>query len=192
MTFITHRATRSGAIDPSLIFHYTNKVGRISHDPDMAINLHVTQAEQILNSNSGWKSLTGTTDFAEITQRAGEGSEVHQMAFNLFVDRILNYIGSYHLKLEGKVDAIVFSGGIGERSIELRKAVSEKVRCLGYNALDETKNESLDDDKAARVVGIDVRPEKDSGVESRILVCRTDEQFEMARQCALEDKFWHE
>lgn len=46
-------ATRSGAIDPSLIFHYTNKAGRISHDPKVATQLHVTQAEHILNSKSG-------------------------------------------------------------------------------------------------------------------------------------------
>ncbi|THU99982.1 hypothetical protein K435DRAFT_837523 [Dendrothele bispora CBS 962.96] len=180
-------ATRSGAIDPSLIFHYTNKAGRITHDPNMAINLHVTQAEQILNSKSGWKSLTGTTDFAVISQRALEGSEMYRTAFDLFVDRILNYIGSYHLKLDAQVDALVFSGGIGEKSRELRKAVGQKLKCIGYNNLDDEKNTRVDDVEGS-VVEIDVRTNNES--EKRILVCRTDEQFEMARQCALEDKFW--
>jgi len=132
------------------------------------------KAEQILNSESGWKSLTGTTDFAVITRRALEGSEVDQMAFDLFVDRILNYIGSYHLKVDGQIDALVFSGGIGEKSKELRKAVGQKLRCIGCNALDEEKNSKVDDVEGS-VIDIDVRS-KDKDGERRILVCRTDEQ----------------
>ncbi|EEB99361.1 hypothetical protein MPER_00973, partial [Moniliophthora perniciosa FA553] len=118
-------ATRSGAIDPSLIFHYTNKAGRISHDPNVATNLHVTQfqqAEHILNVKSGWKCLTGTTDFGAITQQvfspSEAGSENKQLthdnaklAFDIFTDRIINYIGSYHFKLRGEVDALVLLAG---------------------------------------------------------------------------------
>lgn len=181
-------ATRSGAIDPSLIFHYTNKAGRISHDPKVATQLHVTQAEHILNSNSGWKSLTGTTDFGLITRRANEGSVVDRMAFDLFKDRVLNYIGSYHLKLDGKVDALVFSGGIGERSVELRRAIGARLECLGYSGVGSANEDT--DHKEGVVIDVsrlsrDARPET-----KRILICRTDEQFEMARQCAQSDKFW--
>ncbi|KAK0223188.1 acetate and butyrate kinase [Armillaria fumosa] len=179
-------ATRSGAIDPSLIFHYTNKAGRISHDPKVATQLHVTQAEHILNSKSGWKSLTGTTDFGLITRRANEGSVVDRMAFDLFKDRVLNYIGSYHLKLDGKVDALVFSGGIGERSVELRRAIGARLECLGYSGVGSTNEEA---DRKEGVV-IDVSRGHPGPETKRILICRTDEQFEMARQCAQSDKFW--
>ncbi|KAK0469816.1 acetate and butyrate kinase [Desarmillaria tabescens] len=177
-------ATRSGAIDPSLIFHYTNKAGRISHDPKVATQLHVTQAEHILNSKSGWKSLTGTTDFGLITRRAKEGSAVDQLAFNLFKDRVLNYIGSYHLKLEGQVDALVFSGGIGERSVELRSAIGAKLECLGYSGVGDA-NEDADHKE-----GVVIDVSRGNPETKKILICRTDEQFEMARQCAQSDKFW--
>ncbi|KAK0188697.1 acetate and butyrate kinase [Armillaria mellea] len=178
-------ATRSGAIDPSLIFHYTNKAGRISHDPKLATQIHVTQAENILNSKSGWKSLTGTTDFGLVTRRAKEGSEVDQLAFDLFKDRILNYVGSYHLKLSGVVDAVVFAGGIGERSVELRAAVADKLKCLGYSGVSGDNGNV--DSKLDQVV-IDIS--EGTPDTKRILVCRTDEQFEMARQCVHSEEFW--
>ncbi|KAF4613552.1 hypothetical protein D9613_007621 [Agrocybe pediades] len=192
-------ATRSGAIDPSLIFHYTNRAGRITHDPAMATNIG---AEDILNRKSGWKSITGTTDFGVILSKAqldDPNPEIashnpYRLAFDLFVDRILNYIGSYHLKLHGDVDAIVFAGGIGEKGVELRRIISEKLRCIGYRTIDRSKNEDAGKVEDV-VVDISMLPsgEHDSqGREKRILVCKTDEQLEMARQNALDSNFWPE
>ncbi|KAK0193756.1 acetate and butyrate kinase [Armillaria mellea] len=169
--------TSMGFRGNALIFHYTNKAGRISHDPKVATQLHVTQAEHILNSKSGWKSLTGTTDFGLITRRANEGSVVDRMAFDLFKDRVLNYIGSYHLKLDGKVDALVFSGGIGERSVELRNAVGARLKCLGYSGAGSA-NEDADQKE-----GVVIDVSKGHPETKRIL-------FEMASQCAQSYKFW--
>ncbi|KAJ6630944.1 Acetokinase family-domain-containing protein [Mycena sp. CBHHK59/15] len=169
-------ATRSGAIDPSLIFHYTNKAGRMSHEKGTAVHLHVTQAEHILNTQAGWKALTGTTDFARITTRADAGDADARLAFDLFADRVLNYVGSYHLKLGGVVDALVFSGGIGEHSAELRALIGARVRCLGYPALDEERNGQVD--KVEGVV-VDVGPAGSGETEKRMLVCRTDEQVSL-------------
>ncbi|KAJ6468387.1 Acetokinase family-domain-containing protein [Mycena sanguinolenta] len=163
-------ATRSGAIDPSLIFHYTNKAGRMSHDKGSAVHLHVTQAEHILNTQAGWKALAGTTDFGAITaKRADEPAA--RLAFELFADRVLNYVGSYHLKLGGAVDALVFSGGIGERSKELRALVAERVGCLGYPHVDEERNVAVDETEG---VVVDISAAGSS--TQRLLVCRTDEQ----------------
>ncbi|KAG6900688.1 hypothetical protein C0993_004999 [Termitomyces sp. T159_Od127] len=178
-------ATRSGAVDPSLIFHYTNKAGRITHDPGMAVNLHVTMAEDILNRKSGWKVLTGTTDFGEIVKRAKirvrneakvddeESTDQWTLAFDLFVDRILDFVGAYHLKLGAAIDALVFSGGIGERSKELREVVAARARCLGYAKVDPAKNAELDQ---GVVVDIGQKGEGKGEREKRVLVCRTDEQ----------------
>ncbi|KAJ7152274.1 Acetokinase family-domain-containing protein [Mycena crocata] len=171
-------ATRSGAIDPSLILHYTNRAGRMSHDKSSAVDLHVTQAEHILNTEAGWKALTGTTDFGAITERHADDPAA-QLTFELFTDRILNYVGSYHLKLGGTVDALVFAGGIGERSKELRERISDRVGCLGYAPIDVKLNTTVDETESA-VVDIGA-----SAAGSTLLVCRTDEQLEMARQCIL-------
>ncbi|KAI0360164.1 acetate and butyrate kinase [Trametes cingulata] len=192
-------ATRSGAIDPSLIFHYTNRAGRITHDRSAAVDVHVTQAEEILNKKSGWAALTGTTDFGEIVREMrrveerrakGEGKEGEEgkwkLAFELFLDRIVGYLGAYYVKLAGEVDALVFAGGIGEKSVELREAVVERAKCLGF-ALDEKANGEVDKREGAVV---DVGREKEDG--KRVLVCRTDEQLEMAKECAMNPKFWEE
>ena len=175
-------ATRSGAIDPSLIFHYTNRAGRISHDRALAVDVHVTEAEEILNKRSGWAALTGTTDFGEVVRRMKEvgekrrrGEEITEdegkwgRAFHLFLDRILEFLGGYYVKLEGKVDALVFAGGIGERSVDLREAVARKAACLGFE-LDTEANVRVDD---ADGVVVEIGTSKDG---RRILVCRTDEQ----------------
>ncbi|KAJ7454730.1 acetate and butyrate kinase [Mycena latifolia] len=133
-------ATRSGTVDPSLIFHYTNKAGRMSHDKASAVNLHVTQAEHILNTQAGWKALTGTTDFAAITARRAEDAAA-RLAFDLFK--------------------------------ELRALIGERVECLGYAPVD-----------GAQGIVVDLTAPGAQG--NHILVCRTNEQLEMARQCTLE------
>lgn len=89
----------------------------------------------------------------------------------MLVDRILGYVGSYLLKLGGEraVDALVFSGGIGEASARLREAVVERCRCVGFE-IDEARNEG-----AGEVEGVVV--EVGEGAEGmKTLVCRTDEQ----------------
>ncbi|PCH42155.1 acetate kinase [Wolfiporia cocos MD-104 SS10] len=177
-------ATRSGAVDPSLIFHYTNRAGRITHDPSQAVDVRVTQAEEILNTQSGWRALTGTADFAEVVKNAGWAGEGRwRLAFELLVDRISGFVGQYSVRLEGRVDALVFAGGIGEKSVELREAVVKQTACLGFE-LDEAANRTANE-KDGPVV--DVGKSKD---QRRVLVCRTDEQLEMAKECALADKFW--
>jgi acetate kinase len=166
-------ATRSGSIDPSLMFHFTHSAGKPSHSSGS--HMHITQAEEILNKNSGWKSLTGTTDFGKIS--AGEREE-DRLAFDIFVDRIMNYVPSYFAKLDGQVDALVFAGGIGEKGVKLREEVVRGVKCLGFE-IDEGKNEKLDDEVVVDISG--------QGARFKTLVCKTDEQFEMARG-VLEDR----
>ncbi|KAK4541335.1 hypothetical protein LTR36_008093 [Oleoguttula mirabilis] len=168
-------ATRSGDVDPSLIFHFTHDAGKPS--AKSAKGMHITQAEQILNKESGWKALTGTTDFGVISGKAAEqGADgLYKLAFDIMVDRISDFVGSYYVKLGGEVDALVFAGGIGEKGAQLRQAVVGKVSCLGF-ALDEAAN-----DKPADGVVVEIGKQ---GAKHRVLVCQTDEQSEMARECA--------
>jgi len=171
-------ATRSGSVDPSLIFHYAANVGRLS--PSSTRDLHISRAEEILNKGAGWKALTGTTDFGEI---ASSDKEEMKLAFDLFVDRVCGFIGSYYVSLHGQVDALVFAGGIGEKSARLRAAVTKHLGCLGFK-LDEAKNDDASENEGA------VQDISGDGARHRVLVCRTDEQMEMARACAEEEGFW--
>jgi acetate kinase len=159
-------ATRSGSLDPSLIFHYTSSAAKISSSSTE--RMHITQAEDILNKKSGWKALTGTTDFGVIMKKAAAGDEMAQLAVDLFVDRVVGYIGSYWVKLGGKVDALVFAGGIGEKGKEFRQAVCGQVECLGIR-LDGGRNERVGNSEA------DVL-EISSGAGVKTLVVETDEQ----------------
>lgn len=187
-------ATRAGDIDASLIFHYTSRSpAGMSHDPSISKDVKVTEAEDILNFKSGWKALTGTADFKEITEKAdtsplsdpmSRAADPNTLAFRIMLDRILHFAGAYHLALHGDVDALVFAGGVGERSAELRRAVGESVGCLGFAAIDERKNSQVNDEE-----GVIVDIGRGDG-RKRMLVCHTDEQLEMARECFLANELW--
>jgi acetate kinase len=163
-------ATRSGSIDPTAILHLMNESRETS----------VHDAEMILNKRSGWKSLTGTTSFGDIVDSIEPNKK---LAFDIFVDRILDFVGAYFLKLSGQVDALVFSGDIGERCPQLRSVVANKCSCLGF-VLNESKNRATDEretSKKVRSIG---------GVLKQILVCQTDEQYEIAYQCMQDEKLY--
>ncbi|KZS87029.1 acetate and butyrate kinase [Sistotremastrum niveocremeum HHB9708] len=166
-------ATRSGGVDPSLIFHYTSSAGRL--DQTATKDLHVPEApEHILNSNSGWKSITGTTNFGTITSKR-HSSPPHALAWNIFVDRVIGYIGNYYVKLGGRPDALVFADVIGEKSADLRAEVVKKVECIGFEV--DERNESA---------GLGVV----EWIGKNVIVCQTDEQLEMAHQCAVSLQHW--
>ncbi|WYZ42933.1 hypothetical protein EsH8_VI_000632 [Colletotrichum jinshuiense] len=190
-------ATRSGSVDPrsvilfscryldrqlilldSLVFHYASDVGKLS--PNSTSKLHLTEAEEILNKRSGWKSLTGTTDFGDI---ASSEKPTHKLAFDIFVDRICAFVGSYFVTLNGQVDALVFAGGIGEKSDKLRKRVVEQCACLGFTIDDDLNNKKMVE--TVQEVG-------QNGAKCRTLVCKTDEQFEMARLCTEKEELWQQ
>lgn len=160
----------------SLVFHYASDAGKLSSAS--TDKLHISKAEEILNKQSGWKCLTGTTDFGVISE---SDDAQHRLAFDLVVDRICGFVGSYYVSLRGEVDALVFAGGIGEKGSKLRRAVVEATGCLGF-ALDERRNEACGEG-VVQDVGAD-------GAKHRILVCRTDEQLEMARMCAVKEELW--
>jgi len=166
-------ATRSGSVDPSLVFHYTSDAANLSRSATK--ELHISKAEEILNKQSGWGSMVGVTDFGAIVKGMGERQDM-RLVFEMVVDRIVGYVGAYFVKLGGEVDALTFSGGIGEKSGELRKAVVEKVSCLGFK-LDGTANTGVGEGTVEKI-------------GTGVLIVKTNEQFEMARECAQDETFW--
>lgn len=159
-------------------------MGKLS--PASTKDLHISVAETILNKESGWKALTGTTDFGTIAS-----DPRHKLAFDLFVDRVCGFVGAYYVALAGQVDALVFAGGIGEKSDRLRTAVVAQCACLGFE-LDRAENERRDaGDAVVREVGAG-SPPRAGGRAHRVLVVRTDEQFEMARAAARDPALWED
>lgn len=105
-------------------------------------------------------------------------SEAHKLAFDIFVDRIQGYIGSYYVKLNGELDGVVFAGGIGEKSALLRRTLVDKCQCLGLAIDDVANDKGPGDEETVKDIS------KGSGKGPRVLICQTNEQFEMAYHCA--------
>ena len=121
--------------------------------------------DNLLNYKSGLKGLCGTNDIREITKRLDRPN--YALAFDIYIDRIRKYIGAYLLELQ-RVDAIIFSGGVGENSILVRERVSKNLESFGI-ILDSRRNR---DQKS-------IISTRDSRV--KILKIKTDEELEMAR-----------
>lgn len=152
--------TRSGDLDPAIPFFLIRQLGL---SPD--------KVESLLNKESGLKGICGFSDMREIQQRTGEGDERAGLAFDMFCYRVRKYIGAY-LAVLGRLDAIVFTGGIGENSGAVRSAVCNGLRHLGIT-VDERRNGSV----AGKVAEI-----QEEGATVRVLVVRTNEELEIALQ----------
>ena len=137
--------TRSGDVDPSII------------PPVMeAENKTIDDIINDLNKNSGVLGLSGiSSDMRDIEDAYNEGNPRAVLTFNKYVQRIVDYIAQYYVRLGG-ADVIAFTAGVGENSPILRKLVCDKLACLGVK-LDEEKNNvrgkltkvSSDDSKVA-------------------------------------------
>ena len=120
--------TRSGDLDPAILPFIMNKE-KLSAD-DMS---------NILNKKSGVLGISGvSSDFRDIETAAKEGNKRAQLALDVFCNRVRKYIASYAAQLGG-VDALVFTAGIGENSIELREKICHGLEFLGVE-LDSEKN----------------------------------------------------
>ncbi len=122
--------TRCGDIDPALISYIAEQE-----------ELPLAKVDNLMNKSSGMLGLTETTnDLREILYEAEQGSEQHALALDIFCHRIKKYIGAYAAVLGG-LDAIVFTGGIGEKSSHVRGEVLNELGFLGVE-VDEVKNEA--------------------------------------------------
>ncbi len=120
--------TRCGDLDPSIPLHVMGKE-----------ELTLAEVNTMLNKHSGLMGISGVSnDMREIIKAMHEGNERARYAFEVFCYRIKKYIGAYAAALGG-LDAIVFTGGIGENSVEVRKEVLSNLEFLGID-LDEEKN----------------------------------------------------
>jgi acetate kinase len=152
--------TRCGDLDPALHFYLLRQTGMAPAD-----------LEKLLNGQSGLKGLCGVADMREIQSRAAAGDAAAKLALEMFCYRVKKYVGAYSAAL-GRVDAVVFTGGIGENSAVVRQKVCAGLENLGI-VIDESRNAAAAG-KAATV--------SRDGSQVAVLVVPTDEESEIARQ----------
>lgn len=144
--------TRSGDLDPSLILYIMGKEGLTLHE-----------AATLLNKHSGLIGISGeSSDMREILAAIKDDQKRAKYAFDIFCYRIKKYIGAYAAAMGG-VDALVFTGGIGENSSEVREAVCQEMEFIGIklNAVRNNENEELisDDNSNVKVYKIPTNEE---------------------------------
>lgn len=152
--------TRSGDIDPAVIFYLSRKTGK-----------SIDELDALLNKESGMKGVCGVNDMREIEELAAAGNERARLALDMYCYRLKKYIGMYAAVL-GHVDALIFTAGVGENSDLVRARACANLSLLGI-ILDEQKNKK-------RASGLSEMQAKNSSV--KILVIPTNEELEIAEQ----------
>lgn len=151
--------TRSGDLDPSVVTAIMKKE-----------NLTADEVESILNKKSGLTAVSKLVpDFREIENASTEGNEDAIIAINKFVSIIAQYIARYAAVMEG-IDAVVFTGGIGENQFRIRSKICKKLKFMGLDLDEEKNNEFRSEGKISK---------EDSKVE--IWVVPTDEELMIAQ-----------
>jgi acetate kinase len=153
--------TRCGDIDPAIHFFLAKNLG-----------LEIDAIEDLLNRRSGLLGISGVNDMREIDRLAEAGNDSAELAIGITAHRIKKYIGAYYAEL-GRVDAVVFTGGIGENDAEIRCRACEGLENLGIK-IDDIANYALEA-QGERCIST---PE--SAVQ--VLVIPTNEELEIARQ----------
>jgi acetate kinase len=143
--------SRCGDLDPSIVLYLIDVLG-----------LQVEQVRDLLNRKSGLLGLCGHNDMRDIIEMAEKGDKRAQVAIEVFVYRIQKYIGAYAAALNG-VDVIVFTGGIGENSPQIRTRITDNFSYLGAK-IDSAKNEDNEnilssDDSVVRLMSIPANEE---------------------------------
>ena len=151
--------TRCGDIDPAILGYIAAKEGK-----DLAA------MDKVINKESGVYGLSGvSSDFRDVENAANEGNEQAATALKVYAHRVKSYIGAYMAEMNG-CDAIVFTAGLGENGITMRKAICENMENLGIELCDERNN----------VRGKDTVISKDSS-KVKILLIPTNEELMIAK-----------
>jgi acetate kinase len=150
--------TRSGDVDPALAGYLARVAGLSSQDYDRS-----------LNRESGLLGLSGVSDFRTLEERRADGDAEAALAFDVTVHRIRKYVGAYAAVL-GRLDALAFTGGIGERSPVVRAAVVDGLGVLGLRL-----------DAAANADGPAERLVSSADSSAPVWVVPTDEEREIGR-----------
>ncbi len=151
--------TRSGDIDPAVVFHL-HRVGGMSID----------EIDDLLNRRSGIKGISGENDFRALHSLVQSGDTAAKLALDVYVHRLKKYIGAYHAIL-GRLDVLVFTAGVGENDDIVRAATCRGLEPMGI-VIDLDRNEGRGGPK---VISTDDSP-------VTVVVYPTNEELAIARQ----------
>lgn len=151
--------TRCGDLDPAILPFIMEKE-----------NLSAEELNTLMNKKSGVLGISGvSSDFRDIEAARDEGNERAKLALDIFEKRVRGYIGSYMTELD-HVDAIVFTAGVGENSVEMRESIVNGLKSLGIK-IDAERNNVRGEDK---LISAD-----DSSI--KVLVIPTNEELMIAK-----------
>lgn len=153
--------TRCGDIDPTIIFHLVN-----------SLKYDLSQVDHLLNKKSGLLGFCGFSDMREVKKAITENNEDAALIYEMYAYRIKKYIGAYATAMGG-LDAIVYTGGIGENDATMRELAVKNLEFLGIE-VDVEKNQAIEG-------GIQAIQTTASKVQ--VLVVPTNEELEIANQC---------
>lgn len=157
--------TRSGDIDPGAFGFLSRELG-----------LSVQEIENALYEDSGLKALAGSSDMRDIEDRAAQGDPHAQLAIEIYAYRARKYVGAYAAAMGG-LDAVVFTGGIGENSASMRRRICDGLDFMGLQ-LDHDRN------MAVKLSGNAAPQIQAYGSRVRVFVTETAEQLMIARETA--------
>lgn len=152
--------TRSGDLDPAVLLYLQRRAG-----------LSVAEVDELLNSRSGILGLGGHADMRDLVDAAGAGDEHATLALEVYAHRVRGYVGAYAAQL-GRVDAIVFTAGVGENAALVREWCLAGLEGFGVE-LDPVRN---------RVRSAEARRISADASKVEVLVVPTNEELEIARQ----------
>ncbi len=157
--------TRPGDLDPGVFGFLQRNLG-----------LDIDTIEAALNSDSGLKGLAGSSDMRDVEARAADGDSQAQLAIHVYAYRARKYIGAYAAAMGG-LDALVFTGGIGENSPSMRRRICDGLEFMGLK-LHHDRNMAIDlADRAAPQI-------QAYGARVQVLVTETAEQLMIAHEVA--------
>ncbi|HWS58204.1 MAG TPA: acetate kinase [Actinotalea sp.] len=152
--------TRSGDIDPAVVFHLQRVAGMSTNEVD-----------DLLNRRSGMLGLSGSSDMRDVHDAVAAGDENARTALEVYYHRIKGYVGAYYAHL-GHVDAIAFTAGIGENDDTVRLRSLAGLERLGI---------AVDAERNAGRMKVDTLISPD-GAEVAVWVVPTNEELEIARE----------
>ncbi|MDO3694453.1 acetate kinase [Wenyingzhuangia sp. chi5] len=153
--------TRTGDIDPSVVLHLIKNLG-----------YSVDEVSNILNKESGMLGMTGYSDFRDLISQSQNGNSDCTEALELYAYRVKKYIGAYVAAMNG-LDALVFTAGAGENSVDLRKLICNQLSYLGIEL-----DDNLNNIRAKELVEVQTKQSK-----VKIIIIPTNEELEIAKQC---------